>query len=521
MEANNCVLAMEHISKSFPGVKALDDVSLTVRSGTVHALMGENGAGKSTLMKCAFGLYQPDEGEIRIEGERVSLPTPKAAMAAGISMIHQELNPIMTRNVMENIWVGRIPYRKVAGVHWADDKKMYQDTEKLFQDLGIGIDPREKVGSLSVSHCQLLEIARAVSYGAKVIIMDEPTSSLTESESELLFGIIRKLTAQGVAIIYISHKIEEVLDITDEVTVLRDGRFVGTWPTKELDMDSIVSKMVGREMTNRFPKPRHTMGDVYLEVSHLTSALPHSFSDISFTLRKGEILGIGGLVGAQRTELMESIFGLRPIASGSIHIDGREVKIGNPGEAIRHKIALLTEERRVTGIIPMLSVGENIILANQTANRRKYTGGGPFLNYGARNADAQKYVDSLSIKTPGLKAQIQYLSGGNQQKALLGRWMLLEPDILIMDEPTRGIDVGAKYEIYCLMEEMVQRGKCVIMISSEMPELMGMSDRIMVMCEGHLSGILNRDEVTDERIMYLASTYENTERSNEDAKENL
>lgn len=511
METNNYVLEMKHISKNFPGVKALDDVSLTVKAGTVHALMGENGAGKSTLMKCAFGLYQPDAGDILIEGQKRTLPTPKAAMLQGISMIHQELNPILTRNVMENIWVGRIPYKNIAGIHWADDKRMYQETQNLFEELGININPKEKVSSLSVSHCQLLEIARAVSYGAKVIIMDEPTSSLTESESELLFGIIRKLTSQGVAIIYISHKIEEVLDITDEVTVLRDGKLVGSWPTRELDMDSIVSKMVGREMTNRFPQPNHTPGDVSLEVSHLTSAIPNSFVDVSFALHKGEILGVGGLVGSQRTELMESIFGLRPLASGSIRIDGKEVQIKNPQDAIRHKIALLTEERRATGIIPMLSVGENIILANQTANHSRYTGGKGILNNRVKNRDAQKYVDSMSIKTPGLKTQIQYLSGGNQQKALLGRWMLLEPDILIMDEPTRGIDVGAKYEIYCLMEEMVQNGKSVIMISSEMPELIGMSDRIMVMCEGHLSGILSRENVSDERIMYLASTYEKGE----------
>lgn len=521
METGKYVLEMRHISKSFPGVKALDDVSLTIKAGTVHALMGENGAGKSTLMKCAFGLYQPDEGEISIEGKTVALPNPKAAMVEGVSMIHQELNPILTRNVMENIWVGRVPYKKIAGVHWADDKKMYEDTKNLFADLGIDIEPKESVSRLSVSHCQLLEIARAVSYGAKVIIMDEPTSSLTESESELLFAIIKKLTAQGVAIIYISHKIEEVLDITDEVTVLRDGQLVGSWPTRELDMDSIVSKMVGREMTNRYPELTHTPGEIFLEVSHLTSANPHSFVDVSFTLRRGEILGVGGLVGAQRTELMESIFGLRPIASGTIYIDGQEVKIKNPRQAIAHKIALLTEERRATGIVPMLSVGENIVLANQTTNHARYTGGKGLLNYASRNEDAQRYVDSLSIKTPGLKTQIQYLSGGNQQKALLGRWMLLEPDILIMDEPTRGIDVGAKYEIYCLMEEMVQRGKCVIMISSEMPELMGMSDRVMVMCEGHLSGILTREETSDERIMYLASTYEKGERSNTHANKEI
>lgn len=506
METSKAVLEMKGISKSFPGVKALDNVSLTVREGTVHALMGENGAGKSTLMKCAFGIYHPDEGEIRIGGEKVHLVNARDAMDHGISMIHQELHPIRTRNVMENIWVGRVPYKKVAGVKWADDRTMYKKTKELFDHLGIDINPREMVANLSVSHCQLLEIARAVSYGAKVIIMDEPTSSLTDAEAELLFKIIHQLTENKVAIIYISHKIEEVLQLSDEITVMRDGTLVGTWDAAEMDMDTIVKRMVGRELTNRFPEKKHKPGDVLLEVRNLTSANPASFKDISFQVHKGEILGIGGLVGAQRTELMESIFGLRKIASGELFINGEKVEIHSAADAIRHKMALLTEERRSTGIIPMLSVGENIVLANQSANTKEYTGGKLFLNKKKKNEDAQKYVDSFSIKTPSLKAQIQYLSGGNQQKALLGRWMLLNPDILILDEPTRGIDVGAKYEIYCLMEQMAQEGKCVIMISSEMPELIGMSDRIMVMCEGHLSGIIEGEEVTDERIMYLAST---------------
>lgn len=506
MSSSQIVLKMENITKSFPGVKALDEVSLHIKEGTVHALMGENGAGKSTLMKCAFGLYHPDSGSIYVNGEKVNFMNARNAMDHGIAMIHQELHPVKTRNVMENIWIGRIPYRKAAGIRWVDEKKMYQDTQLLFQNLGIEINPKQMVGELSVSHCQLLEIARAVSYNAKVIIMDEPTSSLTETETELLFQIIHKLIEKEVAIIYISHKIEEILQISNEVTIMRDGKLVGCWPVEELTTDTIVNKMVGREMTQRFPDKKHIPGKEHMVVSRLTSAEPNSFKDISFTLKKGEILGVGGLVGAQRTELMEAIFGLRPIAEGRITIDGKQVHIKCPQDAIRNGMALLTEERRATGIIPMLSVMENIVISNQTANHKNYKSG-LFLNEKKRKEDAQKYVDSLAIKTPSIKAQIVNLSGGNQQKVLLGRWLLMEPDILILDEPTRGIDVGAKYEIYCLMEEMAKQGKCIIMISSEMPELMGMADRILVMCEGHLSGILDQNEISDEKIMYLASTY--------------
>ncbi|WP_312433417.1 sugar ABC transporter ATP-binding protein [Lacrimispora sp.] len=513
MEEQEIVLEMKEISKSFPGVKALDQVSLKIKAGTVHALMGENGAGKSTLMKCAFGIYHPDEGEIFINGEKVYFADTKNAMDHGISMIHQELHPIRVRNVMENIWVGRIPYKKIGGIKWVDYKTMYDQTAGLFDHLGIAVNPREMVSNLSVSHCQLLEIARAVSYGAKVIIMDEPTSSLTDGESELLFRIIRQLTAQKVAIIYISHKIEEVLTISDEVTIMRDGKLVGSWASNEMNMDLIVNRMVGREMTNRFPPKNHKPERVMLEAKNLTSQNPHSFKNISFQIKKGEILGIGGLVGAQRTELMEAIFGLRKTAGGQIFINGTEVSIHSPSEAIKHKMALLTEERRSTGIFPMLSVEENIVMANQSAHKKEYTGGRLFLSRKKRTLDAKKYVDSFSIKTPGLKTQIQYLSGGNQQKALLGRWMLINPDLLILDEPTRGIDVGAKYEIYSLMEQMASEGKSVIMISSEMPELMGMSDRIMVMCEGRVSGIIEGDEVTEERIMHLASAVEKTESS--------
>lgn len=508
MDNSSIVLEMKNISKSFPGVKALDGVSLAVKKGTVHALMGENGAGKSTLMKCAFGLYHPDEGEIRIEGEPVTFRDARDAMDKGVSMIHQELHPIRTRNVMENIWVGRVPYKKIGPMHWVDEKKMYEDTKALFDDLEINIDPRASMARFPAAHCQLVEIARAVSYGAKVIIMDEPTSSLAEAEVELLFRIIRKLTSQGVAIIYISHKMDEILQISDEVTIMRDGQLVGCWQASELTQDLIVARMVGRQMDNRFPPHEPHIGKPWLEVEHLTSANPNSFKDISFTVHEGEIMGMGGLVGAQRTELVESIFGLRPVASGTVKICGKPVSIKCPQDAIQLGMALLTEERRASGIVPMLSVKDNLLLTNQTAHTKQYTGKMPFLNEKKRQEDAQKYIDAFSIKTPSQKTEIQNLSGGNQQKVLLGRWMLSDPELLILDEPTRGIDVGAKYEIYSLMTQMAQEGKCIIMISSEMPELMGMSDRIMVMCEGHLSGILDGKTATDEQIMMMASTYE-------------
>ena len=510
MEDSGYILELKHISKSFPGVKALDDVSFAVRPGRVHALMGENGAGKSTLMKCAFGIYQPDQGEIFVNGEPVVFSGPSDALEHGIAMIHQELQPMRALSVMENVWVGRLPYRNTLGVHWVDWKQLYDQTKELLDDLEIPIDPKAKVLTLSTSHCQLIEIARSVSYNAKIIIMDEPTSSLTEVEAELLFKLIKKLTDKGVSIIYISHKIDEILRISDDVTIMRDGQLVGDWPADELDTDTIVKRMVGREMSNRFPAKKHTPGGVKMEVKGFTSANPHSFKDVSFSLHQGEILGIGGLVGAQRTELVETIFGLRKKSSGEIFIDGQKVDIQSPDDAISHNMALLTEERRVSGIFPKISVLENITIAKQTADPKVYTDG-LFLNNKKRQEDAVQYVKAFEIKTPDIKAEIQNLSGGNQQKAVLARWMLLTPQILILDEPTRGIDVGAKYEIYSLMEQMAQEGKAVIMISSEMPELLGMSDRIAVMCEGHLSGILDGADATDEKVMFLASTYQKAE----------
>lgn len=507
MQNREVVFEMKGITKSFPGVKALDDVSIQIHKGTVHALMGENGAGKSTLMKCAFGIYHPDEGIIRVGGEETRIEDPKDAMRKGISMIHQELHPIKVRNVMENIWVGRVPYNRRMGVKWSDEKRMYKDTMELFRRLNIKLDPKTLAGELSPSMCQLIEVARAVSYGAKIIIMDEPTSSLSDTEAENLFRMIAQLTKEGTAIIYISHKMDEILRIADEVSIMRDGQMTGTWDAAEMTQQFMISKMVGRDLKNQFPEKKHHCAETFLRVEKLCSADARSFQDISFEVKRGEIFGIGGLVGAQRSELVESIFGLRKTESGEIYINERRVEIKCPKDAIRNRIALLTEERRATGIIPMLSIVDNAVVANQSANVGQYREKGLFLSRKKRESDTQNYVDALRIKPPSLKTQIQYLSGGNQQKVLLGRWMLTEPELLILDEPTRGIDVGAKYEIYCLMEEMVQQGKSIIMISSEMPELMGMADRIMVMCEGHNSGILSGKEITDEKIMELASAY--------------
>jgi methyl-galactoside transport system ATP-binding protein len=497
------IVEMRGISKSFPGVKALDDVSLDVRAGSVHALMGENGAGKSTLMKCLFGIYEPDQGSISLLGRKVEFAGAKQALDAGISMIHQELHPIPFRSVMENIWLGRYPTRGFGPFRLVNAAKMYRDTKKLFEDLRIDIDPKVWVKNLSVSKIQSMEIAKAVSYDAKVIIMDEPTSSLTENEVKHLFGIIRQLKAEGRAIIYISHKMEEILEIADDVTIMRDGAVVGTYPARELTTDLIIKRMVGRDLTHRFPPRENVPGEVVLKVEGFTSANPRSFKDVSFELRRGEILGLGGLVGAQRTELVESLFGMRLVKEGKVWINGELVAIQNPIQAKAHRIALLTEERRTTGIFPVLSVLDNTLIANIGS----YVGKLRLLNQKRGASDVKKIVDTLRVKTPSVATLIQNLSGGNQQKVIVARWLLTDPEILILDEPTRGIDVGAKYEIYTIIADLAKRGKSVIMISSEMPELLGMSDRIMVMCEGRATGILDGKTATQERIMELATQF--------------
>ena len=493
------VLEMRNITKTFPGVKALDNVQLKVRPGTVHALMGENGAGKSTLMKCLFGIYRPDGGEILLDGKPVKIDSAREAMDNGIAMIHQELHPIRFRSVMENVWLGRFPGH--MGV--VDHKAMYDKTKELFDDLGLDVDPLALAGEQSAARLQMMEIARAVSINAKIIIMDEPTSSLSDREVEFLFKIINRLRGEGRAIIYISHKMKEILQISDEVSIMRDGQYVGTWPALGLTTEEIIRQMVGREMTNQFP-PRtgSPSEEIVLSVRNLSSPLKSSFQDVSFDLRKGEILGIGGLVGAQRTEFVEALFGLRGIESGSVTKDGKTYKAKSPRDAKAHGLALLTEERRATGIFGILPILENTVIANQ----RKYAHLG-VLNEHKRVEEAAIGCKELNVKTPSLQTLIQDLSGGNQQKVLISRWLLTNSDILILDEPTRGIDVGAKYEIYNIMLQQVNQGKSIIMISSEMPELMGMSDRIMVMCEGHVTGFLDKGQYSQEEIMRLATMF--------------
>lgn len=493
------ILEMNNITKVFPGVKALDNVTLKVRKGSVHALMGENGAGKSTLMKCLFGVYQEDGGEIILDGKKQIIPTSKQALELGISMIHQELHPIRFRPVMENIWLGRFPMKGIA----VDKKTMIKKTNDLFKEVDLDINPEVLAGSLSASNLQLVEIAKAVSYNSKIIIMDEPTSSLTINETEHLFKIIKKLQSQGCAIIYISHKMEEILKIADEVTIMRDGQGVGTWDSKDLTTELIINRMVGRDMTNRFPYKDYEIGkDVILKVTNFSSDNHKSFQDVNFELFKGEILGIGGLVGAQRTELVEALFGLRSIREGKVEKNGKEIKIKSVKDAKEQGLALLTEERRATGIFGILSVLDNTVIANQ----KEYSKFG-VLKEAKRYEAAKKSNDNLRTKTPNLEQLIKNLSGGNQQKVLIARWLLTNPEILILDEPTRGIDVGAKYEIYSIMRELARSGRSIIMISSEMPELIGMSDRVMVMCEGRVTVILDHDDADQVKIMNYSTQF--------------
>jgi len=495
------LLEMTGVSKSFPGVRALDDVSLALRPGKIHALMGENGAGKSTLMKCMFGIYDMDEGEILIEGESVRIRNPHDAINHGLAMVHQELQPILDRSIAENIFVGRYP-KLIPGV--IDHKKMNRDTDTLLQGLGLDLKATAIMRTLSVSHMQLVEIAKAVSFGARVIILDEPTSSLTEHEVEILFSIIRKLAKEGCAIVYISHKMEEILKIADEVTIMRDGQCVGTWPAEELTTGFIISKMVGRELTNIYPPKNNTPGEVVLSIEDFTSTKSRSFRGCSFSLRRGEILGVAGLVGAQRTEFMEGIFGLRSKVSGTVEYKGRRLTINRPKDAIESGIALLTEDRRGSGIFSVLSVEDNV----SVASLKKYADFGIVLNHKRITQLVNENVNKLSIKTPSNKTLIKSLSGGNQQKVIVSRWLANNPDVFILDEPTRGIDVGAKYEIYAIIADLAAQGKSVIMISSELPELIGMADRIMVMCDGRITGFVEGEDINQEKIMALATSFE-------------
>ncbi len=498
------LLELRNVSKSFPGVKALDGVQLAVRPGTVHALMGENGAGKSTLMKCLFGIYKMDEGEIYLNGQKVDIKNPDDAMAKGVAMVHQELQPVLARSVAENMYLGRFPVHKYGPLQVIDHKTMYAETEKWLKELGLDYDVKAPLGSLSIGQMQMIEIAKAVSHEAKVIIFDEPTSSLSDREVDFLFKVMNDLRAKGVAMIYISHKMDEIKKISDDITVMRDGTYVGTWQTSELSNDQIIAKMVGRELTNIYPEHKHEIGEVVMEVEDLTSIHEKSFRDVSFNIRKGEILGFGGLVGAQRTELMEGIFGIRHIAKGTIKIHGKEVKIKRPKDAMDAGVGMITEDRRGNGIFGCLSIKDNVGISIYN----KYLKGGVMLDHPSINKVVDDSIKKLSIKTPNMQEHIANLSGGNQQKVIVARWLANDPDILIMDEPTRGIDIGAKHEIYEIMEELAEQGKSIIMISSEMPELLGMADRLYVMCNGKLTGEINaKEDMTQEKVMSFATMF--------------
>ena len=500
MENCKYLLEMNNICKEFPGVKALDGATLKVRPHSVHALMGENGAGKSTLMKCLFGIYEKDSGEILFEGKPINFKSSKEALENGVSMVHQELNQVLQRNVLDNIWLGRYPRKGL----FIDEKKMYEDTKKIFNDLGIDVDPRAKMGDLAVSARQMVEIAKAVSYNSKILIMDEPTSSLTEKEVEHLFRIIRKLREKGCGIVYISHKMEEIKAISDDITILRDGKWIGTKSVADLSTDQIISMMVGRDLTNRFPPKDNEVKEMILKVEGLTAKNQPSINDVSFELHKGEILGIAGLVGAKRTDIVETIFGIREKESGKIFIHGKEVKNHNPNEAIANGFSLVTEERRATGIYSVLKICFNSTIANLDSYKKSRFS---LLSNKNLSKDTQWVIDSMHVKTPSQKTTIGSLSGGNQQKVILGRWLLTEPEVLMLDEPTRGIDVLAKYEIYQLMIELAKKGKGIIMVSSEMPELLGVTDRILVMSNGRVAGIVKTSETNQEEIMTLSAKY--------------
>ena len=467
-------LEMKNIAKSFPGVKALDNVQLSVRPGTVHALMGENGAGKSTLMKCLFGIYKMDQGEIFLDGEKVEINNPDEAMEHGVAMVHQELQPVLARSVAENMYLGRFPVHKFGPIQIINHKAMHRETEKWLSELGLDYDVKAPLSSLSIGQMQMVEIAKAVSHDAKVIIFDEPTSSLSDKEVEFLFKVMGDLKKKGVSMIYISHKMDEIKRISDDITIMRDGTYVGTWPAEDMTTDQIIAKMVGRELNNIYPEHHHEVGETIMEVEDYTSIHEKSFRGVSFSVRKGEILGFGGLVGAQRTELMEGIFGIRHITKGKLKVHGKEVSVKRPRDAMDSGIGMITEDRRGNGIFGCLSIKDNVGVSIYN----KFLKAGFVLDHPSINKVVDNNIKRLSIKTPSMKEQIGNLSGGNQQKVIISRWLAKDPDILIMDEPTRGIDIGAKHE------------------------------RICVMCNGKLTGELNnKEEMTQENVMNFATMF--------------
>lgn len=492
-------LLMDHVSKSFPGVRALDDVMLQARPAEVHALVGENGAGKSTLMKILTGALPKDSGTIRLNGKEAAISNPADALALGISMIHQELNLIPYLDVGQNIFLGREPARGFGQIDW---KALYASTEAQLKLMGIDLDPRATVRDLSIAQQQMVEIGKALSRQVRLIAMDEPTSSLTERETERLFELIRSLKGQGVTVIYISHRLEEIFEIADTVTVLRDGKWVGTYPIGEVTHADLVQKMVGRDIKELFKKEATARQNVVLQVKNLASA--GFLRDISFELYRGEILGVSGLVGSGRTTLARTLFGAEALERGEIWIEGKHVEIHSPQDAIHHGMGLVPEDRKDQSLFLNMAVADNITMS---ALPELSTAG--LIDFGRMGRVAQEYVGKLDIRTPSLNQRARNLSGGNQQKMAISRWLTLNPHILILDEPTRGIDVGAKAEIHALMSDLAKQGMGILMISSELPEILGVSDRILVMREGQISAEFTRAEATQEKIMLAATGTQN------------
>jgi ribose transport system ATP-binding protein len=487
----NTALEMKHISKSFPGVMALDDVTFSVGEGEVHALVGENGAGKSTLMKIINGVYSADQGEIYISGKKVSIKNPLDAQRNGVSIIFQEFNLVDTLSVAENIFIGRLGGKKKM-IDW---KSIYKEAEKLLKSLNYDLDPRAAVETLSVAQMQMTEIAKAMSFDAKIIIMDEPSAVLTDNELKKLFDIVEDLKKRGITVIYISHRLEEIFQICDKVTVLRDGKIIDTGNVEDLNKEQIIEMMVGRKLDQEFPKREKKIGDVILRAKGLRRG--DRVQDVSFELRRGEILGFAGLVGAGRTETMRLLFGADQMTAGSIELNGKQVHIKSPMEAKGEGIALLPEDRKKQGLLLELPITENISLVKL----KKVMSKGNLINKKKEKDVAKGYFDSLKIKAPSVTQRVYFLSGGNQQKVVIAKWLFSDADIFILDEPTRGIDVGAKYEIYMLMNELVAQGKSIILISSEMNEIIAMSDRIMVMHDGKICAELNGEEITPENVL--------------------
>ncbi len=493
MEADGYVLTLSKVNKAFPGVKALTDVDFELRKGEVHSLVGENGAGKSTLMKIISGAYKKDSGVIKIDNKQVEISSPKAAEKLGISIIYQELNLINRMSVAENVFLGRPP-RKYGVVQW---KKMYDDARELFESFDVKMDVTKLTRQLSIAQQQIVEIFKAVSINAKVVIMDEPTSSLTETETEILFRIIRSLKKKGISVIFITHRLDEVFEVSDRVTVLRDGNYIGTKDITDITKSEMIKMMIGRELKKQFPERNVELGEEYFRVENLSNG--RKIKDVSFSVRKGEVLGFAGLVGAGRTDTMRLIFGADKKTKGKIYIEGEEVRIQSPIQSIDKGIGFVTENRKEEGLFLPLSVSKNVVAA--AIDKIKSF---KILNYKKERQLAEKYIDDLRINTPSVNQKVVFLSGGNQQKVVVSKWLLPDSDIMILDEPTRGIDVGAKREIYQIINDLAAQGKAIVVVSSEMEEIMGISDRIIVMHEGRIFGEVDKEEFSQQRITEYA-----------------